>query len=74
MESNLLMTDPGDIGNIWSIWRDPTDSYACPRRLDSDGNWVDRKGESRVKFWIIHSRDRPMETSNILSAYVGNSR
>lgn len=70
MESNLLMTDPGDIGNIWSIWRDPTDSYARPKRLDSVGNWVDRKGESRVKFRINHSWHRPMETSERLSAYV----
>ena len=27
MESNLPMTEPGVIGNIWSIWPDPTDSY-----------------------------------------------
>ena len=72
MESNLLMTEPGDSGSIWNIWRDPTDSYACPRRLDSDGNWVGRKGESRVKISIIHLWYRPMETSDMLSAYVWN--
>jgi hypothetical protein len=33
---------------------------------------VERKDEIRVKFSIVHSRYRPMETSDMLSAYVWN--
>ena len=60
MESNLPMTEPGVIGSIWSIWQVQR-TATRPRRLNDDGSWMDRKGESRVRFSIIHSRHRPME-------------